>query len=59
MTPHGRFYALAGPGALSAFRATRLLQRLQAIEPDVKTVTGQYLHFVHATAPSTMAKSPG
>lgn len=49
MTPHGRFYALAGPGALSAFRAQRLLQRLRAIDPDIGEVSGRYVHFVHAT----------
>jgi phosphoribosylformylglycinamidine synthase len=49
MTPHGRFYALAGPGALSAFRAARLLQRLQAVDPNVNGVSGQFMHFVHAT----------
>ena len=48
MTPHGRFYALAGPGALSAFRAARLLQRLQAVDPGVHAVSGQFMHFVHA-----------
>jgi phosphoribosylformylglycinamidine synthase len=48
MTPHGRFYALAGPGALSAFRAARLLQRLQAVERGVHAVSGQFMHFVHA-----------
>ena len=49
MTPHGRFYALAGPGALSAFRAQRLLQRLRAIDPDIGEVSARYVHFVHAT----------
>ncbi len=49
MTPHGRYYALAGPGALSAFRAARLLRRLQAVEPNVAAVSGRFVHFVHAT----------
>ncbi|HQR54135.1 MAG TPA: phosphoribosylformylglycinamidine synthase, partial [Burkholderiales bacterium] len=49
MTPHGRSYSLAGPGALSAFRAARLLQRLQAVDAGVVSVSGQYVHFVHAT----------
>jgi phosphoribosylformylglycinamidine synthase len=49
MTPHGRTYSLAGPGALSAFRAARLLQRLQTVEPNVASVSAQYAHFVHAT----------
>jgi phosphoribosylformylglycinamidine synthase len=49
MTPHGRTYSLAGPGALSAFRAARLLQRLQAVDSKVDSVSAQYVHFVHAT----------
>ncbi len=49
MTPHGRTYSLAGPGALSAFRAARLLQRLQTVDPNVDSVSAQYVHFVHAT----------
>jgi phosphoribosylformylglycinamidine synthase len=49
MTPHGRTYSLAGPGALSAFRAARLLQRLQAVDSNVSAVSAQYVHFVHAT----------
>ena len=49
MTPHGRTYSLAGPGALSAFRAARLLQRLQAVDSNVGSVSAQYVHFVHAT----------
>jgi phosphoribosylformylglycinamidine synthase len=48
MTPHGSFYALAGPGALSAFRAARLLQRLQAVDAGVQSVSGRFMHFVHA-----------
>ncbi len=49
MTPHGRTYSLAGPGALSAFRAARLLQRLQTVDASVASVSAQYVHFVHAT----------
>jgi hypothetical protein len=44
MTPHGRTYSLAGPGALSSFRAARLLQRLQAVVSDVSSVSAQYVH---------------
>jgi phosphoribosylformylglycinamidine synthase len=49
MTPHGWTYSLAGPGALSAFRAARLLQRLQTVDSNVDSVSAQYVHFVHAT----------
>jgi phosphoribosylformylglycinamidine synthase len=49
MTPHGRFYALAGPGALSSFRAAALLRRVQAGEPDASGISARYIHFVHAT----------
>jgi len=49
MTPYGRFYALAGPGALSAFRRERLLRRLQAIDSAVARVDARFVHFVHAT----------
>ena len=49
MTPHGRFYALAGPGALSSFRSAALLRRLRAIESDAVGISARYIHFVHAT----------
>ena len=49
MTPHGRFYALAGPGALSSFRAAALLRLVQAAEPDAIGISARYIHFVHAT----------
>ena len=49
MTPPGRFYALAGPGALSAFRAAALLRRIQAVEPGATGIAARHIHFVHAT----------
>lgn len=49
MTSHGRFHALAGPRALSAFRRERLLRRLQSIEAGVSAVDARYVHFVHTT----------
>mgnify|MGYP005823988035 CR=1 FL=1 len=48
MTPHDRYYALAGPGALSAFRRERLLRRLQAVDAGVTSVVARHVHFVHA-----------
>ena len=47
MNPTDTFLALDGPSALSAFRATRLLARLQAIEPDISAVAARHVHFVH------------
>jgi phosphoribosylformylglycinamidine synthase len=48
MHPSDMFLALDGPSALSAFRAARLLARLQSIEPGISAVSAQHLHFVHA-----------
>jgi phosphoribosylformylglycinamidine synthase len=42
---------LPGSNALSTFRTTGLLSRLQAVEPAVATVTGQYVHFIDTRAP--------
>ncbi|MFN9029913.1 MAG: phosphoribosylformylglycinamidine synthase [Betaproteobacteria bacterium] len=51
MNPSDTFLALHGPSALSAFRAARLLTRLQSIEPAISAVSAQYVHFVHALGP--------
>jgi phosphoribosylformylglycinamidine synthase len=48
MHPSDMFLALDGPSALSAFRAARLVARLQSIEPCISAVGAQHLHFVHA-----------
>ena len=45
------FFALAGPSALSAFRAERLLARMRGIEPGAQAVEARFLHFVHAARP--------
>jgi phosphoribosylformylglycinamidine synthase len=50
MTSSDTFFALDGPSALSSFRATRLLVRLQAIEPAVTAVAARHVHFVHTDA---------
>jgi phosphoribosylformylglycinamidine synthase len=50
MSSHGSTIALAGPSALSPFRAERLLHRIQAIEPAARSVEARYMHFVHASA---------
>ena len=41
-------YALDGPGALSDFRAARLLERLKDAVPTVTGVSARHVHFVHA-----------
>jgi phosphoribosylformylglycinamidine synthase len=51
MNPTDTFVALDGPSALSAFRASRLLTRLQAIEPAVVAVAARHIHFVHLHGP--------
>jgi phosphoribosylformylglycinamidine synthase len=51
MSSHGTFLALAGPGALSAFRSERLLARIRAVEPDVRSVVARFVHFVHVARP--------
>ncbi|MDH5209711.1 MAG: hypothetical protein OEW34_13805, partial [Burkholderiaceae bacterium] len=51
MTSHGSFFALAGPGALSAFRSERLLARLRAVEPAARSVEANFVHFVHVARP--------
>jgi phosphoribosylformylglycinamidine synthase len=41
---------LSGSNALSVFRAQRLLSALQAIDPSVQGVHGQFLHFIDSSA---------
>ena len=41
---------LPGSSALSAFRIARLLARLQALEPAVRALQAQFLHFVDCSA---------
>jgi phosphoribosylformylglycinamidine synthase len=47
MTPTDTYLALDGPSALSAFRASRLLERLRSAEPAIETVAARHVHFVH------------
>jgi len=47
MTSTESYLALAGPGALSAFRAARLLARIRTIEADAADIRARYVHFVH------------
>lgn len=55
MSSTDTFLALDGPGALSAFRATRLLARLRAIEPNITAVAARHVHLVHASGPLDQA----
>jgi len=48
MFPSDQFFALPGPSALSAFRAARLLSRLQGVVPDASAVSAQHVHFIHS-----------
>ncbi len=41
------YLALEGPGALSAFRAARLMARIRAIDPDAAEIRARYVHFIH------------
>ena len=45
MSSTDTFLALDGPGALSAFRATRLLARLRAIEPNITAVAARHVQW--------------
>ena len=51
MHPDDTFLSLAGPSALSAFRAQRLLPRLQALEPAIVSVAARHIHYVHVHGP--------
>jgi phosphoribosylformylglycinamidine synthase len=42
---------LAGPPALSAFRITKLLERLSALEPQVRGLEAHFAHFVDLGQP--------
>ena len=47
------FSCFAGARALSEFRQTRLLQVLQAIDPNLLEVHGRYVHFVNSNGALT------
>ncbi|MGH6610503.1 MAG: phosphoribosylformylglycinamidine synthase [Burkholderiaceae bacterium] len=47
MSSQAKFLALPGPSALSAFRAARLLEKVRTVEPSIKQVSAQFVHFVH------------
>ena len=51
MTSHGKFFALAGPGALSPFRSERLLARVRRVAPGAEAIEGRFVHFVHVERP--------
>ncbi len=50
-------FTIPGSCALSAFRAERLLARLQAAAGAVTAVSGRYIHFVHAARALEEAES--
>ncbi len=47
MPPADTYLALSGPSALSPFRATQLLARIQQVLPQATAIDAQYWHFVH------------
>ena len=51
MHPDDTYLSLDGPSALSAFRASQLLARLQAIEPAIVSVAARHVHYVHVHGP--------
>ena len=51
MTSHGKFFALAGPGALSPFRSERLLARVRSVAPAAEAIEARFIHFVHVERP--------
>jgi len=51
MTSDATFLALPGPRALSAFRAARLLARIQLIDASARAIRATFVHFVHLRAP--------
>jgi Formylglycinamide ribonucleotide amidotransferase N-terminal len=51
MTSHGKFFALAGPGALSPFRSERLLARVRSVALGATAIDARFVHFVHAARP--------
>ena len=42
---------IPGPPALSPFRITKLLERLQAVEPGVNALDARFVHFVDLAQP--------
>ena len=51
MTQSSTFFALTGPSALSAFRAARLLASIRSVEKSADSLSGRFVHFVHAERP--------
>ena len=51
MTHSSTFFALTGPSALSAFRAARLLASIRSIEKSADSLSGRFVHFIHANRP--------
>ncbi|HVG04013.1 MAG TPA: phosphoribosylformylglycinamidine synthase, partial [Burkholderiaceae bacterium] len=50
MTQSSTFVA-QGPGALSAFRAARLLASIHAIEKSAASISGRFIHFINVSRP--------
>ena len=51
MTQSSTIFALTGPSALSAFRAARLLAAVRSVEKSADSLSGRFVHFIHADRP--------
>src|SRR5580692_11695584 len=47
---------IEGPPALSAFRIAKLLQRLRALDPGVRSVDARFVHFADLSSPLSAAQ---
>ncbi|HUN91324.1 MAG TPA: phosphoribosylformylglycinamidine synthase [Burkholderiaceae bacterium] len=56
MTAESSYYVLDGPSALSEFRAARLRDQLQSIDPRIVRLGARHLHVVRASAPLEAAE---
>ncbi|HVF16842.1 MAG TPA: phosphoribosylformylglycinamidine synthase, partial [Steroidobacteraceae bacterium] len=51
MTQSITVFALTGPSALSTFRAARLLTAIRSVEKSADSLSGRFVHFIHASRP--------
>ena len=51
MTQSSTIFALTGPSALSSFRAARLLAAIRSLEKSAASLSGRFVHFIHASRP--------
>ncbi len=56
MTQSSTVFTLTGPSALSAFRAARLLAAIRSVEKSAASLSGRFVHFIHASRPLDVAE---